>query len=230
MKNLVQNIIRFRNPAFSFDAALNSASLFQFIVMQAFNLIRGWRVLLFFRRSKGMLLEPGVCFFNVGRIKWGRFLRLGRHVYLSALAKEGITLGHHVGIGAFSRVIVSASLNNIGEFIHVGDNVGIGEYAYLGGAGGLHIGDNTIIGQYFSCHPENHRYADETMLIREQGVTRKGIHIGNNCWIGSKVTVLDGVQIGNGCVVAAGAVVTSSFPDNSVIGGVPAKLIKMRNE
>ena len=64
--------------------------------------------------------------------------------------------------------------------------------------------------------------------IRQQGVTRKGINIGRNCWIGSKVTILDGVTIGEGCIIAAGAVVTQSFPENSVIAGVPAKLIKSR--
>jgi acetyltransferase-like isoleucine patch superfamily enzyme len=60
-------------------------------------------------------------------------------------------------------------------------------------------------------------------------VNRKGIKIGKNCWIGSKVSILDGVQLGNGCIVAAGAVVTKSFPDNSIIGGVPAKLLKTRS-
>jgi acetyltransferase-like isoleucine patch superfamily enzyme len=64
--------------------------------------------------------------------------------------------------------------------------------------------------------------------IRLQGVTRKGIRIGNNCWIGSKVTILDGVTIGDGCILAAGTVVTKSFPANSIIGGVPAKIIKSR--
>ena len=64
--------------------------------------------------------------------------------------------------------------------------------------------------------------------IRLQGVKRTGIKIGKNCWIGAKVTILDGVTIGDGCIVAAGAVVNSSFPDNSVIGGVPARLLKQR--
>jgi acetyltransferase-like isoleucine patch superfamily enzyme len=64
------------------------------------------------------------------------------------------------------------------------------------------------------------------VLYREQGVTRKGIKIGRNCWIGSNVIITDGVNIGDNCVVAAGAVVTKSFPDNSLLGGVPAKLIK----
>jgi acetyltransferase-like isoleucine patch superfamily enzyme len=67
-----------------------------------------------------------------------------------------------------------------------------------------------------------------TLPIRHQGVSRKGIKIGKNCWIGSKVTVLDGVTIGTGSIIAAGSVVTKSFPENSIIGGVPAKLLKTR--
>jgi acetyltransferase-like isoleucine patch superfamily enzyme len=55
------------------------------------------------------------------------------------------------------------------------------------------------------------------------------INIGTNCWIGSKVNVLDGVAIGTGCIIAAGSVVTKSLPDNSNIGGIPAKIIKERN-
>jgi acetyltransferase-like isoleucine patch superfamily enzyme len=69
---------------------------------------------------------------------------------------------------------------------------------------------------------------DLNLAIRLQGVSRKGIKIGKNCWIGSKVTILDGVEIGDSCIVAAGAVVNKSFPSNSVIGGVPAKILKSR--
>jgi acetyltransferase-like isoleucine patch superfamily enzyme len=157
-------------------------------------------------------------------------MKLGDQVYLSALGSEGITLGDNVGLGAFSRIVVSTSLNDIGSYIRIGNNVGIGEYAYLGGAGGLEIGNDCIVGQYFSCHPENHNFERTDLPIRMQGVNRKGISIGNDCWIGSKVTVLDGVTIGDGCIIAAGAVVTKSFPANSIIGGVPAKRLKDRTE
>ena len=102
----------------------------------------------------------------------------------------------------------------------------LGEFAYLGGAGGLEIGNDCVIGQYFSCHPENHQFEDSSKLIRLQGTTRKGIKIGNNCWIGAKVTILDGVTIGDNCVIAAGAVVTKSMPAGRLIGGVPAKVLK----
>jgi acetyltransferase-like isoleucine patch superfamily enzyme len=120
----------------------------------------------------------------------------------------------------------STTLYDLGSHITIGNNVGIGEFAYLGGAGGLDIGDDCIVGQYFSCHPENHVFSDTSMPIRLQGITRKGIRIGKNCWIGAKVTILDGVTIGDNCVIAAGAVVTRQMPADSVIGGVPARVLK----
>ncbi|MEC4049271.1 acyltransferase [Flavobacterium sp. SUN046] len=228
MKAIIQKIIQLRNPNFKFDEALNSFALFQFIWIQSCCMLRGMSVLLLFRNPKGMLLGKGVTFFNTPKIKWGKFLRLGNQVYVSALSKNGIHFGDNVSIGAFGRVIVSTSLNDIGDTIVIGNNVGIGEFAYLGGAGGLEIGDECIVGQYLSCHPENHNYQDTSISIRHQGVSRKGIKIGKNCWIGSKVTILDGVHIGDGSIIAAGSVVNKSFPENSIIGGVPAKLLKSR--
>lgn len=59
-------------------------------------------------------------------------------------------------------------------------------------------------------------------------MSHKGIRIGSNCWLGAKATILDGTVIGNGCVVAAGAVVSGAFPENVIIGGIPAKIIKNR--
>jgi len=229
MRTFIENIIRMRNPAFTIDAELNSGVVIRIIWVQLWSMLRGLRVVLFFRNSNGMLLGKRVGFFNLSKIKWGRFLRLGNDVYISALGKGGVEFGNNVSIGAFSRIIVSTSISNTGEQIKIGNNVGIGEFAYLGGAGGLEIGDECIAGQYLSCHPENHNYENIDISIRHQGVTRKGIKIGKNCWIGSKVTILDGVEIGDGCILAAGSVITKSFPNNSIIAGVPAKLIKTRN-
>jgi len=228
MKTIVEKIIKLRNPDFFLDEALNSGALFQLIWVQFWSFFRGLKLIFYFKNPKGMLLGKRVGFFNTPKMKWGKFLRLGNDVYVSALAKQGVEFGDNVSIGAFSRIIVSTSFNNIGEKIKIGNNVGIGEFAYLGGSGGLEIGDECIVGQYLSCHPENHNYEDPETSIRQQGVNRKGIRIGKNCWIGSKVTILDGVEIGDGCILAAGSVITKSFPENSIIGGVPAKLLKTR--
>lgn len=229
MKALIEKIAKMRNPAFMLDPALNSGALVQMIWIQACSMLRGLSVLLFLKNPKGMLLGKRVGFFNPSKIQWGKFLRLGNDVYVSGLGRKGVEFGNNVSIGAFSRIIVSTSMNNTGEKIKIGNNVGIGEFAYLGGAGGLEIGDECIAGQYLSCHPENHNYENPDISIRLQGVSRKGIKIGKNCWIGSKVTILDGVEIGAGSILAAGSVITKSFPENSIIAGVPAKLIKTRN-
>ena len=78
-------------------------------------------------------------------------------------------------------------------------------------------------------HSENHNFSDSEILIKDQGVNRKGIIIGNNCWIGSKATILDGVVIEDGVIIAAGAVVKEGvYNSNGIYGGVPAKFLKMR--
>lgn len=230
MKRIFENIIRLRNPEFRFDPELNTFALLQFCWIQAWALLRGWKLLFLLKNPKWAMFGRHISLFNSPKMRFGRFVKLGDGVYLSALGKGGLTLGNNVSLGAYSRVIVSTTLNNIGEYIKIGNNVGIGEFACLGGAGGLEIGDDCIIGQYLSCHPENHLFHYLSTPIRRQGVSRHGIKIGADCWIGSKVTILDGVEIGPGCVIAAGAVVTKSFPANSVIGGVPAKLLRQRNE
>lgn len=230
MIKLLEKIIKLRNPQFQFDNSVTISMLIELSLDKATCLFRGFLLLLRFKNPKFIMLGKGTKFQYISKIKWGKFVKIDDHVHLSGLAKGWLEIGDNVGIGAYSRIIVSTSYNNIGEYIKIGNNVGLGEFAYLGGAGGLEIGDECIIGQYLSCHPENHNYESNDLAIRFQGTTRKGIKIGRNCWIGSKVTVLDGVEIGDDCVIAAGAVVTKSMPANSVIGGVPAKVIKNRTE
>jgi acetyltransferase-like isoleucine patch superfamily enzyme len=78
-------------------------------------------------------------------------------------------------------------------------------------------------------HSESHVITDAAALIREQGISYKGIVIEDNVWIGSKATILDGVVIGSGAVIGAGAVVTHSIPAQSIAVGVPAKIIASRD-
>lgn len=228
MKSILQKIIQKRNPAFQFDSSVDNWVIIALVKQQFFAFLRGLRLLPTGQYVPFVFLDRGVRFFNRPKIQLGKWTKIGEQCYLSALGKGQLKLGDNVGIGAYSRLIVSTSFNNLGSHIHIGNNVGIGEFAYLGGAGGLEIGDECIVGQYFSCHPENHNYENLKTPIRHQGVSRKGIKIGRNCWIGSKVTILDGVTIGDNCIIAAGAVVTKNMPDNAVIGGVPARVLKSR--
>ncbi|UTW63937.1 acyltransferase [bacterium SCSIO 12741] len=228
MKAIIERIIRLRNPQFAFGPAVTTSMVIELFTEKLMAWARSGKLILRGRIPNKVLLGRGVQFHYLSKISLGRWVKIEDHVCLSALGSGKIKIGNNVGIGAFSRLIISTSFGQIGQFIHIGNNVGIGEFAYLGGAGGLTLGEGCIIGQYFSCHPENHHFGRLDQEIRFQGVSRQGINIGKNCWIGSKVTVLDGVTLGDGCVVAAGSVITKSFPANSVIAGVPARKIKER--
>lgn len=228
LHTLLVPIIRKRRPGFSPDPELNFALWVSFLWQQLISFLRSWRLLIRGRWPKQLFLGHGARMQHLSKIKLGAWVRLEEGVLICAFGKGLIQIGNQVRIGAYSRLITSTSPGQLGEGIQIGNNVGIGEFAYLGGAAGLSIGNDCIIGQYFSCHPENHRFSQPDIPIRLQGVERKGIVIEDNCWIGAKVTVLDGVRIGCGCVIAAGAVVTKNIPPNSIIGGVPARILRPR--
>jgi acetyltransferase-like isoleucine patch superfamily enzyme len=218
-----------KNPTFTLDEHASTGMLFTFFIDKAFSVLRGARSMFAGKNPKMLMLGKRVTVSNWKTFYYGKGVQIGNDVTINAYGDKGLTIGDYSWIGPMSFLKVSFSFNQPGKFINIGSHVGIGEYAHLGGAGGLEIGNDCIVGPYFSCHPENHQFINQDELIRLQGVTRSGIKIGNNCWIGAKVTILDGVTIGENCVIAAGAVVTKDMPANAVIGGVPAKVIKMRD-
>ena len=75
---------------------------------------------------------------------------------------------------------------------------------------------------------EEHIYIDRNLPIKDQGKTYAPVTIKDNVWIGAKATILSGVTIGTGAIVGAGAVVTKDVPENSIVAGVPARIIKNR--
>lgn len=229
IKIIIQNAIRIsKNKSFTFDNCVSDYMLFSLAFKMLWSLLRSYKLLFWLIVPKFLFLGKSVSFYNLPRIKLGKWIVLEDYVFLSALGKGELRVGDGCKIGAFSRLIVSTSFNNLGEYIHLGKHVGVGEFSRLGGSGGLSIDDHTIIGQYFSAHPENHIFEGELKLIKDQGTQRSAITIGSNCWIGAKVTVLAGVNIGDDCIIGAGSVVTKSIPDNSVAVGNPAKVIKSK--
>lgn len=156
-------------------------------------------------------------------------INIDRGVFIDALSIKGICFGDNVSIGKYTTIECTGSLRDIGYGLKVGNNVGMGTHGFWGCAGGIEVGADTIFGNFVSLHSENHNYNDLDIPIRTQGVNRIGIKIGENCWIGAKVTILDGVIVNDGCVIAAGSVVSRGiYEPNSIIGGVPARVLKKR--
>ena len=109
-----------------------------------------------------------------------------------------------------------------GKNIHIGKQVFINMGCKFQDQGGIFIGDGTLIGHNVVLATLNHAMQPE----RRSDMLPAPIHIGKRVWISSNATVLPGVTIGDGAVVAAGAVVTKNVPANTVVGGVPAKAIR----
>ena len=160
------------------------------------------------RISNSVFIGKKVKIIEKKHLAIGKKTKLQDGVYIDALSREGVLIGDNVVIGRNTRIECTGGLQNVGKGVKIGNRTTFGNDCMFGAAGGI----------------------DMTKLIREQGVTHKGIKIGNNCWIGAGVVFLDGAELGDGCVVGANAVVTKKFPCDAVIAGIPAKMIGYRDE
>lgn len=113
-----------------------------------------------------------------------------------------------------------------GKNIHIGKNVFINMGCKFQDQGGIFIGDGALIGHNVVLATLNHAKSPQN----RSSMLPAPIHIGKNVWIGANATVLPGVTIGDGAIVAAGAVVTRDIPENTIVGGVPAKVIRTISE
>ena len=114
--------------------------------------------------------------------------------------------------------------------VEIGDKVSIEQrFSLLSGAP-ITIGSNTIIASDVLITSQNHGIDPErTESYSATDLQVKAVFIGKGCWIGEKCSILPGVELGNRVIVAAGSVVTKSFPDACMVAGVPAKIIKKYN-
>lgn len=111
--------------------------------------------------------------------------------------------------------------------LKIGNNSGIGEHSEL--YGDITIGNDVMMGTNCIIYTVNHRFDNLTIPMRLQGNQASlPVIIDDDVWIGGRVTILPGVHIGKGSILAAGAVVTKDVPEFAVVGGNPAKIIKYR--
>lgn len=178
--------------------------------------------------GKGFFVGKNVKLLSKKKLSLGNHVRIDDNVSIDALSTFGMETGDRVKIGENSKIICSGSLSSLGKGLKIGNDTSFGENAFFGAAGGIKIGNDVIAGQNVRFHAENHNFENKSILIRLQGVKRKGIKVGSNVWIGAGAVFLDGSEVGDGCIVAAGSIVTKKFGNDIVIGGIPAKEIRKR--
>ena len=159
----------------------------------------------------------------------GSRVKIEDGVFLQTVSQNGTHLGNNVTICQGAQIRPSGFYGgNLGWGLQIGDNSSIGANSYIGCSGKIVIGNYVMIGPHCTMIAENHNFSKTDIPMQKQGVVNKGIKIKDDVWIGANVTILDGVTIETGCVLAAGAVVTKSTEPNGIYAGVPARRIKER--
>ncbi len=115
------------------------------------------------------------------------------------------------------------------ESISIKDNVYIGPGGYIAAYGGLRVGSNVIIGPKVNIHTSNHNYRSKHKTPYDEINIRKLVSIADSCWIGANVSILPGISIGEGSIVAMGSVVTKNVDSYSIVSGNPATVVSQRD-
>ncbi|MFH7028538.1 MAG: acyltransferase [Heteroscytonema crispum UTEX LB 1556] len=176
--------------------------------------------------GSSVYIQNGAEFLGADCIEIGNGVHIFRDVRIDGSGHQNnrVSLRNKVAI---ERGVEIGSLDN--TYINIDENTYIAPYVCIAGPGDIKIGKNCMIASHSGIYANNHNFGDVTQPMRNQGVTRRGIVIEDDCWLGHGVTVLDGVTIGKGSVIGAGSVVTKDIPPFSVAVGVPARVIKKRD-
>lgn len=145
--------------------------------------------------------------------------------------EEFISIGKEFHTGNNFRIEAISKRNSqtFTPSIEIEDNVSIEDFCHIGCIEKIHIGSGTMIASRVYISDHNHgKISSEDLehMPAQRALFSKPINIGNNVWLGEGCCILPGVSLGNNVIVGANAVVTHSFPDNCVIAGVPAQIIK----
>lgn len=153
-------------------------------------------------------------------VSYSRFGRLAKWLRATCASAFLEYVGKNVNIER--RAMITSTMR-------IGDNSGIGIGAHIHGK--VIIGSNVMMGPNVTIYTTNHQTARTDIPMCQQGFCKmKPVIIGDDVWIGGNVTILPGVTIGNGAIIAACAVVTKNVPDYAVVAGNPAVVKKYRNE
>jgi NDP-sugar pyrophosphorylase family protein len=221
---LVERVMKDAGRTYTIDPDIPRSFLFGQYARRAVQLLRGLLTLRCktFRGSRVRIL----CKRN---LVVAPLSAIGEGSVIDASGTRGVRLGRGAKLGRGVTVTTTSQLSKRGVGLIIGDCSGIGDHAHIGCSGGVTIGRDVITGPYVTFHSQEHVTDDLFSPIRGQGTREAEIVIDDDVWIGARSTFLAGARVRRGSIVAAGSVVRGEFPPYSVIGGVPAKVLKKRS-
>lgn len=176
------------------------------------------------------LVGRGVRVTNPQLIRCGRGFVVEDGAELQGLSTEGLRFGDNVTVGRAAQVRCSGYYGrDCGRGLVVGDDSSIGPQAFIGASGGITLGRKVIMGPAVIVLSEEHNLDAAGVPVKDQGVRHLPTVVEDGVWIGARVVILGGVRVGEGAVLAAGAVVTRDVPAGAVVGGVPARELRTRS-
>lgn len=214
---------------YTVDERLTSSDLYITLRSKFFALMRGLLLKMFLGSSQGLVFSGRRTRIKYKRkIRVGKTLTIGDNVEINALSRDGIKIGNNVSIQSNTIIECTGVIRDLGEGLEIGDNVGIAQNCFIQVRGKVVIGNDVIFGPGVYLFSENHNFDNPDLPVVVQGETRKDVIIEDGVWIGSRAVILAGVRISRNSIVAAGSVVNKDVPEYSIVGGVPAKIIKTR--
>ena len=214
-----------------------ASSVVRYFYEQSFLVLFGWIPTIIGVAIRGIFyrlilkMDGSAAIENGVRLRYADHIRLGHGVYLDQgsylhACPQGIEIGDGTIVmhGAILHVYNFRGMPQSG--IKIGRNSLVGEYSVIRGQGGVQIGDRVYTSPFTQIIAVNHVFDDPNKPFVDQGITAEGIIIEDDVWLGAGAVITDGVRVGKGAVVAAGAVVTKDVLPHTVVGGIPAKLIK----
>jgi acetyltransferase-like isoleucine patch superfamily enzyme len=156
------------------------------------------------------------------RMKLDGMLFLGPGVKLEIGREASVHFGRWTWIGHGTKIRCHEGEVRIGAKTVLGQECTISAYQHVS------IGEQCILADRVMLIDFDHNVKEVERPIRVQGIYKRDVRVGNNVWIGFGAQILRGVTVGDNSIVGAGAVVTRDVPANAVVGGVPARIIRMR--
>lgn len=220
-----------RDAAFDIDEAVSDGALVGYSLRRALMAARGLALVVRTRRwVYPVFVGRGVVVTDAGNLRLSPGVTIGDYCRLDCLGRAGIILGPGTTLRRGVHIEVTSNLKRLAFGCKLGARVGVSEGSFIGAKGPVSIGDDTDIGPGCKIIAENHSFDDVARPIREQPLSRRGIAVGRDCWLGANVVVLDGCSVGDGAVVAAGSVVTDEVAPDMIVAGVPAAPLRPRGD